>query len=197
VTATPRPKGAGRWPDGLAWAVAGGLVVALVALGLGVAFPPTHASPAQRPYSLDGGFEFRNNDAVWDPNFVPGFGTYPTSSIGWTAPTGGPGTIDYDVRSATVPSSLPHFAVGPQAFNFVEVPRTQVYRIPSWGDYQYVAQGFNSCAVNLGNVTVTPASAVHPIYVGLPEAGTPWTATWSLQWQSIAVDSGTPAGSVA
>jgi hypothetical protein len=171
--------------------------VVLLTAGLGFRFAPSAPLPSVRPYNLDGGFQFRNNDAVWDPNFVPGFVAYPNASVGWSDPTGGPGAVDYFVGSTSVPPTLPHLAVGPQAFNFQEVPRTQVYRSPAWGDYRWVAAGFNACAVNLGNVTVDPAQAVHPIYVGMPETGVDWTLSWTMTWEGASVASGPAVGSVS
>jgi hypothetical protein len=193
VVAAPRRD---RPSPAVVAAVAAFAVVLLTA-GLGFRFAPSPPPASVRPYNLDGGFQFHNNDAVWDPNFVPGFLAYPNASVGWSDPTGGPGAVDYLVGSATVPSTLPHLAVGPQAFNFQEVPRTQVYRSPAWGDYRSVAEGFNACAVNLGNVTVDPSQAVHPIYVGMPEAGVDWTVSWTIAWDGVTVLRGPAAGSVS
>ncbi len=136
-------------------------------------------------YNVDPFFLRSNNDQVWDPNFLPGFPSEPEARILWQDPTGGPAQLSYLVGPlATAPnaSEVPHFAVGPQTFNFVEVPRTQVFRSPSWGDYHYVQEGFLPCAVNAGNVTPNATQALHPLYLGMPETGVDWQLQVGLRW---------------
>ena len=135
-------------------------------------------------FNLDPSFQAANNDLVWDPNTEPGFGATPGLHLNWTDPIGGPGTVDYYVgpwaNGSIAPA--PHFGVGPQAFNFAEVPRTQLYRNPSWGDYQNVDQGFSACAVNQGDLTVTAVQAPNPVYVGMPERGVDWQVVFTVDW---------------
>ena len=176
-------------------------VVGAVALALVVGVVPLGRVPAPAPaageiYNLDGHFTDAHNDLVWDPNFLPGFGVAPGVHINWSAPTGGPGVLDYYVgpwANGNV-AAYPHFAVGPQAFNFVEVPRTQVFRSPAWGDFERVDQGFRACAVNLGNVTVNASAALHPVYVGMPVAGTDWTVRFPLLWSAPTYPTADPVG---
>ena len=135
-------------------------------------------------YNLDPSLSAPNNDLVWDPNFLPGFNATPGVQINWSDPAGQPASLSYYVgpwNNSTV-AAYPHFGVGPQAFNFVEVPRTQVFRSPEWGDYSLVRQGFLACAVNLGDYTVNSTAALHPVYVGMPETGVDWTARLDLHW---------------
>ena len=161
------------------------------ALTLLAGFAMLHSLPTPVPagrtvYNLDPEFGSSQNDLVWDPNFLPGFNGTPEVHVSWSAPQGGPGRLDYLVgpwANSSV-AAFPHFAAGPQAFNFVEVPRTQVYRSPLWGDYHYVSQGFLACAVNQGNLTVNATQALHPVYVGLPENGVDWTGRFTLDWSA-------------
>ncbi len=164
-----------------------GAVALAVLVGLVPSWVPAPpAAPPRATYNLDPAFSAANNDLVWDPNFIPGFGQAPGVHVQWTDPKGGPGTIDYYVGPWTNGSvaPYPHFTVGPQAFNFAEVPRTQVFRSPQWGDYQSVQEGFLPCAVNLGNYTVNATQAVHPVYIGLPVAGVNWTVTVPIDWSA-------------
>jgi len=157
-------------------------------------------SSGRSVYNLDPAFTQANNDLVWDPNTEPGFAATPGLHLNWSDPPGGPGAIDYYVGPWANGSvgPYPHFGVGPQAFNFVEVPRTQVYRSPAWGDYTDVEQGFSSCAVNQGNLTVTAAQAVHPVYVGMPEQGVDWQVQFTLDWTPAVPTAGLPdSGRVA
>jgi hypothetical protein len=69
--------------------------------------------------------------------------------------------------------------MGPQCCNFVEVPHTQQFRLPDWGDYYYVRAGFGPPGVNVENFTATfgaPSS-----YVGL-RTDWNWTVSLSLDW---------------
>jgi hypothetical protein len=156
------------------------------------------SSPAvngRSTFNLDPTFSASNNDLVWDPNTEPGVNSTPGLHVNWSDPTGGIGSIDYYVGpwSNGSVAPLPHFAVGPQAFNFVEVPRTQQYRNASWGDYQRVEQGFRACAVNQGDLTVGAAQAVNPIYVGMPEQGVDWGLAFTIDWTPAVVATGLPA----
>ncbi len=164
-----------------------GAIGLAVLVGLVPYWVPAGALPAARStYNLDPAFADANNDLVWDPNFIPGFAVTPGVHINWSDPVGGPGTIDYYVgpwANATV-APYPHFTVGPQAFNFVEVPRTQGFRSPQWGDFETVRSGFLPCAVNLGNYTVNATQAIHPVYIGMPVAGVNWTLTVPLTWDA-------------
>jgi hypothetical protein len=157
-------------------------------------------SEGRTVYNLDTSFSAANNDLVWDPNTEPGFQATPNLHLNWSDPQGGPGTIDYYVgpwANSSV-AAYPHFGIGPQAFNFVEVPRTQVYRSPTWGDYGSVEQGFASCAVNQGNLTVSAAQAPNPIYVGMPEQGVDWQVQFTIDWTPAVINAGLPdSGRVA
>lgn len=167
----------------------------LIAGALPLLVAEAHATPGLRIYNLDPTFGDPVNDAVWDPNFLPGFNGTPGVHIGWSDPLGGPGTLTYFVgpwANGTV-APYPHFAVGPQAFNFEEVPRTQVFRSPGWGDYLAVHQGFLPCAVNLGNYSVNASAALHPIYIGMNESGTNWTLRLNLHWNAPVAAPGLPA----
>ncbi len=172
------------------------VVAALAMTSPFAAFP----SEGRSTYNLNPAFSELNNDLVWDPNFLPGFAGTPSVHINWSAPQGGPGTIDYYVgpwANASV-APYPHFSVGPQAFNFVEIPRTQVYRSPAWGDYDRVQQGFVPCAVNQGNLTVNASQAAHPVYVGMPEQGVDWKVEFTLGWTDPEPTAGLPiSGRVA
>jgi hypothetical protein len=165
-------------------AVAAGALTLLAAYAMTVS-PGSHLAGGVATYNLDPAFTDENNDLVWDPNFLPALNATPNVALQWTDPTGGPGTIDYAIGpwANNSSASLPHFSVGPQAFNFVEVPRTQAYRSPVWGDYAEVHQGFLACAVNQGNLTVTPTAALHPVYVGMPEGGVDWSVQLDLDWE--------------
>lgn len=177
--------------SGSAHAVGAALLAGLLALPVLLLPPATNPLAAgSRVYNLDPAFTDANNDLVWDPNFIPGFNGTPGVQINWSAPTGGPGSISYYVGPWTSPTTAayPHFVVGPQAFNFVEVPRTQVYRSPAWGDYASVRQGFLPCAVNLGNYTVDPTQALHPVYIGMNESKGAWYVRLNLQWSAPLVD---------
>lgn len=160
-------------------------------------------SPPGPPYTynVDPYLSQPNNDQVWDPNFVPGFPSEPQARILWQDPAGGPAQLSYLVgplASAPNATDAPHFAVGPQTFNFVEVPRTQVFRSPSWGDYHYVQEGFLPCAVNAGNVTPNATEALHPLYLGMPETGVDWQLQVGLGWVGAHPLPGLPyAGSLA
>jgi hypothetical protein len=170
-----------------------GVLTVVAALSLTSPWSPL-GDTGRSVYNLDPSFAAVNNDLVWDPNTEPGFAATPNLHLNWSDPTGGPGTVDYYVgpwANASV-ASAPHFGIGPQAFNFVEVPRTQVYRSPTWGDYQNVEQGFESCVVNQGNRTVTAAEAPNPVFVGMPENGVDWRASFTLDWTPANATPGLP-----
>ena len=187
------PSGPLRSHPAVAALVTGVLAVLAGLLPLGAS--PTGSAPALHVYNLAPAFGDPRNDEIWDPNFIPGFNGTPGVSINWSAPLGGPGVLSYYVgpwANGSV-ASYPHFVVGPQAFNFVEVPRTQVFRSPHWGDYEQVRQGFLSCAVNLGNYTVNTSAALHPIYIGMPESGVDWSVRLSIHWNPAVQTPGVPA----
>ncbi|MCI4353255.1 MAG: hypothetical protein L3K14_07740 [Thermoplasmata archaeon] len=179
----------GRWP----LAVLG--IAILLAASLPEAIPPGPTA-AVSIYNRDPGLTGPDNGPIWNPNYLPGFNSSLPARIQWSAPTGGPGVVDYLVGPLSSPPSTalaPHFAVGPQVFGFTEVPRTQVFREPSWGDYNQVQSGFVPCAVTVGNTTLTPTEAVVPQYVGLPESAGDWRIDFSLDWSAPAPLPGLPA----
>lgn len=178
----------GRW-----FAVVG------IALLLGASAPLAFSGgplPGGVIVNLDPRLDEPSNGPIWDPNYIPGFNASLPVSIRWAAPEGGPATIDYLVGpvSSPPPASLaPHFAVGPQVFSFVEVPRTQAFRDPSWGDYQAVQSGYVPCAITVGNSTLTPAEEVQPQYVGIPESAGDWGIELAIDWFPPTQLSGLPA----
>ncbi|HZY91732.1 MAG TPA: hypothetical protein VFG07_03020 [Thermoplasmata archaeon] len=183
-------------PSGVKTVVAAS-IAALAAIVAGTVPFIISSDSGTRPltvYNLAPTFRDAHNDEIWDPNFLPGFNGTPGVHINWSDPFGGPGVLSYYVGPWTNGSvaAYPHFGVGPQAFNFVEVPRTQVFRSPEWGDYQNVRQGFQACAVNLGNYTVNPTQALHPVYIGMPEDGVDWSVQLALHWNLPVVTAGLP-----
>ncbi|HZW55551.1 MAG TPA: hypothetical protein VFF30_04615 [Nitrososphaerales archaeon] len=122
------------------------------------------------------------NGLIFDPNFIPGFLVgLPNTSI--TFSTGqGFAKIGYSVGPWNrTYFQVPHLAVGPQNANFQEIPRTQAFRQPSWGDYYEVKAGFLPPAVNIANYNAS-FQLSQPIYVGL-RTDWQWYVQLSLDWQ--------------
>ncbi|MGA3405868.1 MAG: hypothetical protein ABSD49_09075 [Candidatus Bathyarchaeia archaeon] len=138
-----------------------------------------HALPGYYTYNLDPTLTSSSVGPIYDPNFIPGFQVGLTNtSISWEMGEGY-ARIGYSVGPwEHLQVQLPHLAVGPQCCNFNEIPRTQQYRRPDWGDYNYVRAGFLPPAVNVANYT-TDFTA--PAYVGL-RTDWDWTVSVSLNW---------------
>ncbi len=117
---------------------------------------------------------------IYDPNFIPGFAAgLQNVSVTWQSGDGY-GRMGYQVGPWGAPSGvIPHFTVGPQCCNFVEIPRTQQYRLPAWGDYYYVRAGLGPPGVNVANFTLSSAGT--PAYVGL-RTDRDWVVKASFDW---------------
>ena len=122
------------------------------------------------------------NGLIFDPNFIPGFQIgLPNTSISWSTGVGY-GKIGYWIGPWDhIHQQVPHLAVGPQNSNFIEIPRTQQFRMPSWGDYYYVKAGFTYPGVNIPNYNASFALK-EPIYVGLRNDWQ-WIVRFSLDWK--------------
>ncbi len=164
----------------LAVLVCSGSVTACVNSGVQLAPPPGFSAS-----NLDPMINSPLNNEIYDPNFIPGFQAGLTNySITWG--TGhGFAKIGYSVGPWTHEEfSIPHFAVGPQCCNFVEVPHTQQFRLPSWGDYYYVKAGMGPPGINVQNFTAVFGGPTS--YVGL-RTDWDWTAAISLNWTAPAL----------
>ncbi len=130
--------------------------------------------------NLDPELRGPHNNEIYDPNFIPGFSVgLPNTSIDWSTGVGF-AKIGYSVGPWKHDQwAIPHFAMGPQCCNFVEVPHTQQFRLPNWGDYYYVRAGFGPPGVNVENYTSTFGQSVP--YVGL-DTKPDWTVRISLNW---------------
>jgi hypothetical protein len=130
--------------------------------------------------NLDPTFNSTSNNEIYDPNFLPGFEVGLTNtSVSWSSGNGY-GSLGYSIGPWSHEQiGLPHFAVGPQCCNFVEVPHTQQFRRVEWGDYYNVKAGFGPPGVNIENYT-TDFSA--PAYVGL-RTDWDWSVQVSLDWK--------------
>jgi len=120
------------------------------------------------------------NNQIYDPNFIPGFDAgLQNVSVTWSSGLGY-AKIGYLVGQwSGQGGGIPHLAVGPQCCNFVEVPHTQQFRLPSWGDYYYVRAGLGPPGVNVQNSTGTFGGPTS--YVGL-RTDWNWTVKISLDW---------------
>ncbi|MDV3278138.1 MAG: hypothetical protein LYZ69_06700 [Nitrososphaerales archaeon] len=129
--------------------------------------------------NLDPNINSPLNNQIYDPNFIPGFEMgLQNVSIGWRTGNGY-AKIGYSVGPwARSESTIPHLAVGPQCCNFFEVPHTQQFRLPAWGDYYYVRAGFGPPGVNVQNYTTNFGV---PAYVGL-RTDWNWTVSLALNW---------------
>jgi hypothetical protein len=130
--------------------------------------------------NLDPNINSPFNNEIYDPNFIPGFQAGLTNySVDWSSGRGY-AKIGYSVGPwAHEEFSIPHLAVGPQCCNFVEVPYTQQFRLPSWGDYHYVRAGMGPPGVNVQNYTAVFGGPTS--YAGL-RTDRNWTAAVSLDW---------------
>jgi hypothetical protein len=131
--------------------------------------------------NLDPTFNSTYNNEIYDPNFLPGFEAGLTNTdVSWTSGNGY-GSLGYSVGPWTHEegNSIPHFAVGPQCCNFVEVPHTQQFRQVDWGDYYYVRSGLGSPGINVENYTAVFGGPV--TYVGL-RTDWDWKVQLSLKW---------------
>lgn len=135
-------------------------------------------------YNIDQAFSnITLNGLVFDPNFIPGFKVgLPNTSISFDTGLGyanvgywiGPWNETY--------YQVPHLAVGPQNSNFQEIPRTQQFRMPTWGDYNAVKAAFVSPAVNIPNYNAS-FLLTQPIYVGL-RTDWNWQVQMSMDWNA-------------
>jgi hypothetical protein len=140
----------------------------------------THATPSGFMVSnFDPDLNSTLNNQYYDANFIPGFQVGLTNtSVSWQSGPGF-GRVGYDVGTwASDEQGIPHLAVGPQCCNFVEVPHTQQFRQPSWGDYTYVRAGFGGPGVNVQNYTADFKTAAD---VGL-RTDWNWTVQVSFDW---------------
>lgn len=130
--------------------------------------------------NLDPTFNSTFNNEIYDPNFLPGFAVGLTNtSLSWTSGPGY-GRVEYMIGPWTHEEvALPHFAVGPQCCNFVEVPHTQQFRRVEWGDYYYVRAGFGPPGINSENVTTDFKS---PADIGL-RTDWNWGVQIALDWK--------------
>ncbi|MHB8567366.1 MAG: hypothetical protein ACYC7D_01195 [Nitrososphaerales archaeon] len=121
------------------------------------------------------------NGLIFDPNFIPGFQSgLPNTSIYFS--TGQDyANIGYSVGPWNETYyQVPHLAVGPQNSNFQEIPRTQQFRMLSWGDYYTVKAAFLPPAVNLSGYNAS-FQLTEPIYVGL-RTDWQWQVQLSMNW---------------
>lgn len=130
--------------------------------------------------NLDPRITSPQSNQIYDPNFIPGFEAgLPNVSMAWSTGQGF-AKIGYSVGPWSHPgSTVPHFAMGPQCCNFVEVPHTQQFRKPSWGDYYYVSAGLGPPGVNVENYTARFGAP--PTYVGL-RTDWDWRVSIALNW---------------
>lgn len=162
------------------------LVFVLLAISTGVSYQSGIASkklPAgYAAYNIDPTLSnITLNGLVYDPNFIPGFKVgLPNTSISFE--TGlGYGNIGYWIGPWNETYyQVPHLAVGPQNSNFQEIPRTQQFRMPSWGDYNAVKAAFVSPGVNIPNYNAS-FLLTQPIYVGL-RTDWNWDVQMSMDW---------------
>ena len=135
--------------------------------------------PGYLAYNLDPTLNSSQIGPIYDPNFIPGFQVGLTNtSIFWET---GIGYIRFGYAIGPwqyLQVQLPHLAVGPQCCNFHEIPRTQQFRRPEWGDYYEVTAGFLPPAVNIANYTTNFAA---PAYVGL-RTDWDWVVNFSMNW---------------
>ena len=131
--------------------------------------------------NIDPGFESTLNSEIYNPNFLPGFQVGLTNtSVSWSSGIGY-GRVQYSIGPWSHEEvGLPHFAVGPQCCNFVEVPHTQQFRLIDWGDYYHVKAGLGPPGVNVENYTTDFTS---PADVGL-RTDWNWTVQVSLDWKA-------------
>ncbi len=159
-------------------------LIILLALMVGSGVSPGirfSAPPGQFIYNVDPTLTSPDVNQVYDANFIPGFQAGLTNTtVEWSSGPGY-GQVDYQVGPWSHEEvGLPHLAVGPQCCNFEEVPRTQQFRRPNWGDYYFVKAGFVSPGVNVANYT---SDFRAPAFVGL-RTDWEWTVSLSLNWSN-------------
>jgi hypothetical protein len=130
--------------------------------------------------NLDPTFNSTFNNQIYDPNFLPGFQVGLTdTNVSWSSGNGY-GSLGYSIGPWVHEHvGLPHFAVGPQCCNFMEVPHTQQFRRVEWGDYYYVKAGLGPPGINIENYTADFSS---PVNVGL-RTDWNWSVQISLNWR--------------
>ncbi len=168
--------------------LAGLLLAYLVASGGGAYASPGvlfHAPAGYVVSNIDPTLNSTLNNQIYDPNFIPGFNAgLENLSVTWSS---GPGyaRIGYMVGAwSGQGGAVPHMAVGPQCCNFAEVPHTQQFRLPAWGDYYYVRAGLGPPGVNIQNYTSSFGGTA--TYVGL-RTDWNWTVSASLDWSEPVV----------
>ncbi len=136
--------------------------------------------PGSQVSNLDPSIDSPYNNQIYDPNFIPGFDAgLQNFSIDWRTGNGY-AKIGYSIGPwSHAGSTIPHFAMGPQCCNFVEVPHTQQFRKPSWGDYHYVRAGLGPPGINVENYTALFGAP--STYVGL-RTDWNWTISMALNW---------------
>ena len=158
------------------------ILVALSSLNIGVT-PGLHVDvpPGYVVSNLDPNFDSAFNNEIYNPNFLPGFQAGLTNtSVSWSSGIGY-GRVHYSIGPwSHLEVGLPHFAVGPQCCNFMEVPHTQQFRLVDWGDYYNVKAGLGPPGVNVENYTTDFTS---PVDVGL-RTDWNWTVQVSLDWKT-------------
>ncbi len=131
--------------------------------------------------NLDPNLNSASNNQIYDPNFLPGFNAGLTNtSVTWNTGNGF-ADLGYTIGpwAGQESAGIPHFAVGPQCCNFVEIPHTQQYRRVEWGDYYYVKAGLASPGVNVENYTTDFS---RPADVGL-RTDWDWKVQVSMNWK--------------
>jgi hypothetical protein len=161
------------------------LLVCLLIAGQGYAgaTPSSTYSPPSGyvASNIDPDLKSQHNNEIYDPNFIPGFSAGLDSvSVDWSSGYGY-AKMNYSVGpwAHQESVSIPHFAMGPQCCNFVEVPHTQQFRQVGWGDYYNVRAGFGPPGVNVENYTATFGESTP--YVGI-RTDWNWTLDISLNW---------------
>lgn len=160
-------------------------LVLLISSGTVTTAPGTSSNVPQG-YSvanLDPFFNSTHNNQIYDPNFLPGFEAGLTNThVSWSSGNGY-GNLSYSIGpwNSEEGTGIPHFAVGPQCCNFVEVPHTQQFRKVDWGDYYYVRAGLGSPGINTENYTAVYGGPT--TYVGL-RTDWDWKVRISLKWEN-------------
>lgn len=132
--------------------------------------------------NLDPNLNSTANSQFYIPNFVPGFAVgLPNASISWSSGEGY-AKIGYSVGPwEGFYGGIPHYAIGPQCCNFVEVTHTQQFTQASWGNHYYSRAGLGAPGINIMNFTSVYGNPPAP--VGL-RTDWNWTLRFSLNWSA-------------
>ncbi len=131
--------------------------------------------------NLDPALNSTYNDAIYGPNFIPGFEAGLTNtSIYWKSGNGY-ARFGYSIGPWAYQEvgGIPHFAVGAQCCNFKEVPHTQQFSRAEWGDHFYSRAGLGPPGINVENYTAVWGQPTS--YVGL-RTDWDWTVQFSFTW---------------